>query len=135
MEKPKAKPRKKWSADQIILEIRSARNLSPKYQQNTNPALYGASVRHFGSWKAALAGAGLSYSPQSKRRFPGSWNKEGCIEAIQSLDLKYSAHVRKNHLDIYSAALRLFGSWKVAVEAAGYEYSTITRGWRASRRL
>ncbi|MBI2605005.1 MAG: hypothetical protein HYW49_02875 [Deltaproteobacteria bacterium] len=129
MRKPDPSRRKKWTRKTVIEELRAAENLSAKHQQGINPKLYGAAVRHFGSWRAAVEAAGFKYQKVVGRRLPGYWNRERCIKAIDRLSERHSSHVRRQKPALYSAALRIFGSWQAAIEAAGYDYQSIRKGW------
>jgi len=59
----------------------------------------------------------------SRRR----WNKPRIIREIQQLEEVYSTWVKKNNNALWKAAVRYFGSWMEAVEAAGFEYSKVRR--------
>lgn len=132
MSDPKIKSNRRWTKEEVLREIRSLSNLSAKFNQRSFPSLYGATIRHFGSWKNAIEAAGFHYPEVVKRKMPGYWNKERLIEAIQGLPKKHSNLVRRKHADLYSAGLRLFGSWEKAVKAAGFNYEEIRRGWLQS---
>ncbi len=126
---PITKSNRRWTKAEILREIRSLTNLSAKSNQRGFPSLYGATIRHFGSWRKAVEAAGFNYSEVVKRKMPGYWNRERLIKAIQQLSEKHSNLVRKKHADLYSAGLRLFGSWEEAVKAAGFNYEEIRKGW------
>ncbi len=75
-------------------------------------------IRLFGSWGRALTAAGLT--PPKPRSL---WTRERILDAIQMMhqegtSLKSSA-VRKTQRSLHGAALRQFGSWRSALEAAG----------------
>lgn len=124
----------RWSSEDVLLQIKNLSDLSAKYNQKNFPSLYGAAVRHFGSWREAIEAAGVPYSTVSKRKPAGYWSKERVIHAIQSLPEKRSGLVRKKHSDVYNAAMRYFASWKDAVNAAGFDYEVIRRGWVPDQR-
>lgn len=128
--KRRAKQRR-WSADDVIREIRTCNDLSAKHNQKTLPHLYGAAVRYFGGWKKAVEAAGFDYKVICKRRQPGSWSKDQIIQTIKDLKQMNSSFVRKFNSALYNAALRSFGSWKNALEATGLDYSAVKRGWIA----
>ena len=57
------------------------------------------------------------------------WNKTIIIESLRSIpksDL-YSTSVKNNNGALWKAAVRHFGSWGNAVEAAGFDYEEIVR--------
>lgn len=114
-----------WSNIQILQQIQLLRNRSAKACQLNNPSLYGAAVRHFGSWKNSIKAAGIDYETTLTRRPSGYWNKDRIIAKIKTLPFKSSTYVRKFHPALYSAAIRLFTSWKDAVMAAGFAYDKI----------
>lgn len=128
--KRRAKQRR-WSADDVIREIHACNDMSAKYNQRALPHLYGAAVRYFGSWKKAVEAAGFDYKVICKRRQPGSWSKDQIIQTIKDLKQMNSSFVRKSNSALYNAALRNFGSWKNAIEAAGLDYIQIKKGWIA----
>ena len=129
MSKSDIKSNRRWTADEVLKEIRSLTDLSAKYNQKSFPSLYGATIRHFGSWKKAIEAAGFSYDTVTRRKLAGYWTKDRLIEAIQALPEKHSNYVRKKHAGLYSAALRLYGSWGKAVCAAGIDYESVRKGW------
>lgn len=131
MGEPRSKRQRRWSPEEILEELRSASNLSAKFNQRTNSRLYGAAVRCFGSWKKAVIAAGFDYPSQSRRKLPGYWSKERVIEEILKLPEKNSGYARKNAAALYNAALRRFESWKAALEAAGFDYQSVVKGWIA----
>lgn len=86
MDKLRSLPKKNWTSENILDELRVAKNLSAKFQQRTNAKLYGAAVRYFGSWKAAVEATGISYDAIVKRELPGYWDANRCIEARTTAD-------------------------------------------------
>lgn len=122
-------PRRKWTIERIKIEILSLKDLSAKNCQRDRPDLYGAAVRRFGSWRKAIEFSGFDYSQVRRKRENGFWTSDRIIECILLLNEKHSAYVRKNHADLYNAALRFFGSWQKAITSAGFEYSQIEKGW------
>lgn len=109
---------RKWNKKEVQRQIQELNSLSARTCQRTSPALYGAAVRHYGSWKNAVESAGFNYKQVLKRKPSGYWNKERILAEIQRLRNKSSGNVRQNNPPLYSAAIRLFTSWKKAVELA-----------------
>lgn len=105
---------------------------SPKCCQRSNPRLYGAALRYFGSWKEAITAAGFDYNEVRKRVPPGYWSRKRIIDELMSLKEKSSSQMRTQRPDLYSAALRVFGTWRKAVEAIGIDYDTVQKGWVAT---
>ena len=127
--------RKRWSAEEVLTTIQGLSDRSAKAVQRSTPALYGAAVRIFGSWRAAIGAAGQDYGGIRKRRPPGFWTGDRISQDILNLTDRSSSVIRKDRADLYSAALRIYGSWQKAVEAAGFNYSQILRGWVAADAL
>ena len=123
---------RRWTKDDVIREILAVEDRSAKSVQRRFSSLYGAATRHFGSWKAAVEAAGIDYSCVVKRRSSGYWQVERILEAIQRMQKKNSTSARMNHVDLYSAALRTFGSWEKAIRAAGFDYDEVRKGWIAA---
>ena len=68
--------------------------------------------------------------------FKRIWQPEMIVEHIQSRhgrERLNSHYYATTYPDVYAAAERLFGSWKVAIEAAGLDYSKICRYKKWSR--
>jgi hypothetical protein len=64
------------------------------------------------------------------------WDEEKLISQIRRLRKKnlplYALYVLKNHKNLFSAALRQFGSWRKALVAAGIEIPKYANGGRIS---
>jgi hypothetical protein len=77
--------------------------------------LWHAAIRHFGSWKKALAKAGCNDVHLL-------WTKERVIERIRTRQAKgqpvNSAQIMDLDRYLYAAGRRRFGSWAAALEAA-----------------
>jgi hypothetical protein len=128
-------PGNRWTQEKIIETIRRLHeqgvDLSPTGIRKTHGALFSSarSKSHFGSWRAAVAAAGLDYA--RIKRGEQIWSKERIVRAIRrhhdaGEDL-LSAEFKRAHRQLYSAACakRYFGSWRRAVEAAGLDYERI----------
>ena len=125
--KSRKKSLRKWRDVQILEEIQALTIHSAKTSQLKNPSLYGAAVRRFGSWKNAIKAAGIDYEKTLSRKPAGYWNKDRIISKIKNLPFKESNYAREYHPALYSAALRLFTSWKEAVIESGFDYEKIKR--------
>ncbi len=109
-------PKKVWSKEKVISELRRHRQDGPKM----HPQLDDAARRHFGSLRAALKVAGL---PCGKRPPPyESWTRDSVIEAIRERKRNGRSlrRARREASTLYSAGKRLFGNWSAACAAAGY---------------
>ena len=108
------KPRRRWSKERIIQELRAWYDRSEANLRAGDPALAGAAARFFGSLQAAQEAAGLK--PASRRWFP-----ERVLAAIEDrhrrgLPIRCPGF---GDLRLATAAKRRFGSWANAVAAAG----------------
>lgn len=130
----RSSPGRKWSKETVIREIKNLDFFSAKQIQKKRADLYGAAVRVFGSWKNAVEAAGFDYSQIRKNKFSGFWTEMNVIEGIKLLSQKHSGFARKNKPDLYGAALRLFGSWGVAVRMAGFDYDKVAKVWPSRRK-
>lgn len=124
------KPRRKWSKELVLSELRVCycagyRNISLVY-----PALTGAAHRFFGSLTNAWETAGLD--PPS-----GRWTKRRVVVAIQDRYVQGQPIEFAGFKDILlaAAANRHFGTWHAAVEAAGLHLRmpppVVQREWSA----
>lgn len=108
------KPRRKWSKEQILGDLRVRYCQGQSNIRHVDPGLADAAARYFGSLENAWEAANLD--PPANR-----WTKRRIIEAIQD------CYVRRLPLEnagcrdrkLASAAKRHFGTWRAAVEAAG----------------
>ncbi|GAB4248856.1 MAG: hypothetical protein OHK005_15480 [Candidatus Methylacidiphilales bacterium] len=130
-----------WSKDLIIAKIqelhRQGVDLSFRAMMLSkyNAMVY-AAIRpnHFGSWKNALAAAGLE--PETIYRYR-SWDEEAILEEIRKLKAM-GADLSSKTMDetanpLIATARRRFGNWGKAVERAGIDYSTVRRRRRWTR--
>jgi hypothetical protein len=129
--------KQKWSKQRIIDTIKdmhkqgvdiSASNISRNYIP-----LFTASCsrRYFGSWGAAVRTAGIDYDKvleagkERRRDKLTKWTKETVLEEIRKAQSKNLLTTYRDRLALYSAARREYGSWKQALEIAGYR---LTKG-------
>jgi hypothetical protein len=118
---------RKWDRNTIAFELKSrAQNeeaLSSGAVQQEDPSLHAAAVRHFGSYDQALRGAKIDATRVRQRR---AWNREAVLRALkaakrQGKKLSDSA-IRREDSALYGAAVRLFGTFTKAREAAGIKW-------------
>ena len=126
------KPGRRWTFERIRSEILKLQEVSAKHVQRFHADLYSAAIRHFSSWRKAVESAGFEYNLVSKRKHKGHWSRERILVEITQISKKNSNYVKLNRHDLYSAAIRLFGSWKKAVESAGFNYEEIRQDWVSS---
>ena len=129
--------KQKWSKEKIVETIKelkkqnidiSASNIS----KNHIPLFTAAcSRRYFSSWSNAVKAAGIDYEQileagkARRRKKLTKWSKEQVLEAVRKAESQNLLTTYRDRLALYSAARREFGSWKQALEAAGYR---LTKG-------
>jgi hypothetical protein len=115
------------SKDTVIEALRE-RSLAGKPMnagslQKDSYGLYHAYKVLFGSYDAGMKAAGLK-SDRRQRSFP-PWSKESVVEAVLRRELKglplNAGSLKGTHQSLLRAAKKFFGSWDVALEAAGID--------------
>ncbi len=129
--------KQKWSKEKIVEMIKdlkrqnidiSASNISKNYIPLFTAA---CSRRYFSSWANAVSAAGIDYEQileagkTRRRKKLTKWSKEQVLEEIRKAESQNLLTTYRDRLALYSAARREFGSWKQALEAAGYR---LTKG-------
>jgi hypothetical protein len=129
--------KQKWSKEKIVQNIKelskqnidiSASNISKNYIPLFTAA---CSRRYFSSWSNAVRAAGINYDQileagKARRRNKlTKWSKEQVLEEVRKAEAQNLLTTYRDKLALYSAARREFGSWKKALEAAGYR---LTKG-------
>jgi hypothetical protein len=85
-----------------------------------DPGFADAAVARFGSWAACLKSAGLD--PERYRR-QESWTPERVLQEIKGLGKGIRLkEARRTHPKLADAGHRHFGTWRAAVQAAGFQY-------------
>jgi hypothetical protein len=121
-----------WDRQSIAYELKSrAREGQPLGSgalQDEDPGLHAAAVRHFGAYDNALRHARLDPLKFRKRR---SWDKAEVLKAIKTIARNGSrladSSVRRDHPALYGAAIRLFGKFTIARQAAGVKFKAKKR--------
>src|SRR5947208_8595842 len=115
---------RKWNRNTIVFELRGRAKehepLNSGAVQRDDPGLHAAAVRHFSNYDAALRAARLDPQTVRARR---SWNDQEVIKGLKSAR-RAGTHlsdstIRRENPSLYGAAVRLFGSFTAAREAAG----------------
>jgi hypothetical protein len=130
-------PWKKW--DKEILRIEILRLHENGVALNTaslqkSPYAYvmSSATKIFGTWKKAIRAAGLNYAKIKKVR-TNWWTKPRILMCIRSLEKRgvrlSSKAIQRSHCAVFGTAVRLFGCWSQAVEAAGISYQAHCRIW------
>ncbi|MDP2677054.1 MAG: hypothetical protein Q8O83_05240 [bacterium] len=141
-----AKRYQKWNGKESVLEAVRKRAEDGKAMDSTSVCsddkrLYSISNYYFGGWGKAVTAAGFGYDAIRIYRPKYWWGKEWTKERItQEIKNRYidGKKINSNAIqvgcnDLYIAAKRYFGSWKNAIEAAGFDYQKthriLTRSW------
>lgn len=115
---------RRWSKKRIIQAVQDGyvRGRSLNTSGFGNQRLLNAAKRHFGSWSAAVAAAGLAHKYTSPAPTT-NWNAEKILDGIRRwhAEGRYLPDVRKEEPRLYWAAKDCFGGWRAAVIAAGVE--------------
>lgn len=117
-----------WTKEKIIREIQGLKPSQLKYSsiKKIRGDLLKAGINYLGSWEKAVGAAGYDYSKIRERE---KWSKEKVLNRLKSMDKDSlsSHHMQKKHKALFNATLQYFGTYKKAVEAAGYDYDAIRR--------
>ncbi len=129
--------KKKWSREIVVVSIQkiyeSGGKLNSNYAQRHRRKLYLAACVYMGSWREAIEAAGIPYNQVKVLERPcPKWGKEKILLQIQALH-RAGRPVNSNYVQLhgtrtkrlYHSAVKYFGGWKQAVEAAGLDYSEI----------
>jgi len=109
------KPTKKWSKQLVIEAIqahhRDGLPMTKVWKEDAN--LYSMGKKYFGSWRNAMAAAGL---PMQRR----TWSKQIVIDEIQTRLQEGRSLCGRNRENkaLTSSAIHYFGSWRKAVQVA-----------------
>jgi len=129
--------KQKWSKEAITEMIQDLKNqnvdLSAGHISKNYVSLFTAasSRRYFNSWANAVREAGINYDQileegKSRRRSKlTKWSKIQVLEEVKKSQSLNLLTTYRDRLALYSAARREFGSWKQALEEAGYK---LTKG-------
>ena len=120
----------KWTPDMVVAELRLLHEqgvpMATGVLWREHPRLYCGILVVFGSTAAALEAAGL---PRDHVGRPCKWTGDMVLEEIRDrhergVSLSPSV-VNSVEAGLFQAAIRHFGGWRQAVEAAGIHYSTV----------
>jgi len=124
---------KTWSRERIVERInelyQQGEDLSWRHvSTQVDPQLAAAATKrkHFGSWRNAVASAGLDYGKIRRYR---EWDADTIIQQIRALheqgvDLN-AKNMEDYDITLITAARRRFDSWDRALTAAGFDFKTI----------
>ena len=109
-----------------IMSRHGKEDLNSRYYSTTYPDVYAAAERTFGSWGGAIEACGLDYSLIKKYK---SWTKQSVLDEIRRLAKEgeplFSQHAQNHHKPLYMAAIKRFGNWGKAIQAAGVDYKSV----------
>jgi hypothetical protein len=122
-------PFRHWSPTVVVAELqrmhRGRERLNPTHLRKHRPGLIRASAKRFGSYRKAIAAAGIEYTAVAKivaDRMDASEVVAGLATLHErGKDIRYSA-LGKSEPRLLEAARRRFGNYRAAVEAAGIAY-------------
>jgi hypothetical protein len=122
-------PFRRWSHKEVVAELqglhRRREPLNPTHLREHRPYLIRVSARRFGSYRKAVAAAGIDYTSVAKILAKPMTPQEVAsrLAALheRGKDLRYAA-MEKAEPRLLDAARRRFGSYRDAVEAAGIAY-------------
>src|SRR5690349_17572421 len=108
-----------WSRERIVARIRelhaAGHDLSwATVSRSAEPRMAASAVKpsRFGSWRAAIEAAGLSYAEVSRYR---RWTPERILHELRLLARSgqplHSKAMQRDHCALFTAARRRFGSW------------------------
>ena len=131
--------RTKWTREQIIRQIleRESEGLPLTLgDRGVSHALYQAGSRIFGSWCNAIQAAGI---PPERVNCGEKWPPAKILMIIRNFSRRHhpltTTQLERRYGSLFSAARRLFGSWRKAVLAAGVDPVTFQRAvpWTRER--
>jgi hypothetical protein len=131
----RVRPQKIWNKRRIISELkrlkRDRRGLWARSVRLTHPYLPRVAREAFGSYRSAARAAGIDAAatwPPPYRR----WSAQNVIDELKRLGARNAkalapTAMREKKSYLVRVAARRFGSYRKAVEAAGFDYLTIGR--------
>jgi hypothetical protein len=127
--------RRAWNPGKVIRRIRLINReggiLSGAAMRRRDHGLLLAGVKLFGCWDAALAAAG--FDPEQERG-ARKWTLERVIASIRAVGRPVRAHeMIRTDSGLVARARKDFGSWRRALEAAGFEYPPERSPWKWPR--
>lgn len=123
---------RKWDRNAVVAELKELRadgaDLSSGAVQKEDSGLHAAAVRHFGTYDQALQAAKIDPKTVRRRR---NWTREEVLTALKSASKNGQAlsdsAIRRESPALYGAAVRLFGSFTQARQAARIKWKRASR--------
>jgi hypothetical protein len=119
-----------WSRDRITFELkrlhRARVEICSRNLRRTHSRLHSAAVHWFGSYRAAVEAAGINYSAVCHEP-ENHWSKKAIVAQIRKRKGKPLHHcaMEREMPALVLAAYRYFGTYRKAVEAAGFDYTAV----------
>jgi hypothetical protein len=113
--------RRRWSPQRVLADLQALdrQALLDRGLYDVDSRLVAAAWRYFGTLQNALVTAGVLAPGETIGR-ARRWTKQHVIEAIQDMYLAGGPVTSQVDRGLNWAACSLFGSWRAAVEAAGF---------------
>lgn len=135
-----SRPRR-WTEQVIVQTIRERGRSQSRLRTRVFVDLGGfakAAADMFGSWPKAVRAAGFTYV-EAPTTGPYKWTREAILKTIQARAASgkslWTVDVRNEGGALYDAALRAFGGWDNALQAARVERPDRTSKWPKERTL
>jgi len=130
-----------WSRKRVKKHLMTLKekgeDLSYNQFEKNHLTLLHAAQYHFGSWETALSSIGIDYSKVRKLK---NWSKEKIKSRIKNLknkgiDLSFRAMFKQGYGVVVSMGCFYYGSWRRAIEKAGFDYTKIRKrqAWSKER--
>jgi hypothetical protein len=119
-----------WSRSRIIVELKRLHrvrvDICSRNLRRTHSRLHSAAIHWFGSYRAAVEAAGIDYSAVCHEP-TNNWSREAVVAEIRRRKHKPLHHcaMEREMPALVLAAYRYFGSYRKAVEAAGFDYTAV----------
>lgn len=122
--------RRHWSQETVDREIaeriKKGLSLTPSIMKDEDDMLMKQGAKYYGGWKQALIENNISPDDWYLRKPNGHWTKEDVDKGIfdhieKGFGLAFSIMKDENYA-LYSAACKVYGSWKEALTKNGIDY-------------
>jgi hypothetical protein len=122
----------RWNSQIILSQLRGLhRQAKPMWSRRirrSHSSLYSAAIHCFGSYRKAVTAAGVDYR-SVQQMVPGRWNRQTVCRELRRLNREHEplhhAAAETKYPALVLAAYRYFGSYGVAIRAAGLNYERI----------
>jgi hypothetical protein len=114
-----------WNRQNVVARIQELHKANePLYVSAAEVkygGLVGAATVYIGSWRKAIKAAGLDYSKVKRQQ---EWSRPMIVKEIrrmhrEGVPLRTTIPIRAKYRVLHAAAVRYYGSWAVAMKAAG----------------